>query len=445
MAFHRGARAGALLDGGEHVFLEYRGVLGTEALQVAAGVKTVFDAARAVGHGHDQLRLHHPAAVAHRARDHRHVQRHDSQAALSDARPRELARFLDVAREQRLVDDQVVEQEIAVEAHFFGGGAQLVRAQLHRQLAKGDVAGPGERLLEGNCAVALAVGVGQAVFVVDLVGALAVEGALGDAGDVLQRAGERHDLEYGARGVASLRGAVEQHAVVHLEVLELFGVFGVVLGAGIEREHLAGLIVDDRDRAVVLVGEHVRDVGLQIGVDGERDVAAFALLLEDLRRAVEYVGIEAQQVGGEEGLRAGRHLGIGVADYVGDGPARVAGGRVDAAAIGVAGDEHGSVAIEQVACDHRLFGGVQAGVIGGGEPAAAVGIDGVEEIAAQRREHRQHHAQHGTCVLFELLHGCHASLRRARRHWLSSCSPTAMDTPCRIPSISIQLSMDEPP
>lgn len=134
--------------------------------------------------------------------DHRQVHGHGHEVALAHARPGQLALVLDRLGKDRLVDDQVLEEEVAVKAHALGRGAEPLLPELQRELAEDDVAGLGKGLLQGEGAVPLAVGVDQVHLLRHGIGSLAGEDAVLHPGQVLQRAGQGHDLKDGAGRIA---------------------------------------------------------------------------------------------------------------------------------------------------------------------------------------------------------------------------------------------------
>ena len=286
-----------------------------------------------------------------------------------------------------------------------------------------------------------AAGIGQFHLVGHVCAARAGEGAVLHIGNVFQGAGQRHNFEHRSRRIAPLRRAVDEHAVVR--ILELLRVRRIVFRVGIQQQHLAGFVVDDSHRAVFSLRELLRGKGLQRSVDGQLHIRPAPFFRKELRDAVGQARIEAEQIRRQKGFRAGGHVPLRIADHMGNRPARLVADGVFPLPVRAGCDKHRAVSIGDIAGNHAVFRIPQAGVIGRCEPAPAVGIRRVEQIAAQHGKQRQRCAQHHADIVFHALHA--SSTSRASRHSASSCSPTATDTPCRIPSISIQESMDEPP
>ena len=117
---------------------------GLHGLPVDAGLHGMRGRAHGVFDALDEYGLHHHAAIGHRAGDHRHVLRGGEDFALPHARPDQAAGVFDALREDGVVDHEIAELEVLVEAEVLRRGAQALDAELVGELAEGDVAALGE-------------------------------------------------------------------------------------------------------------------------------------------------------------------------------------------------------------------------------------------------------------------------------------------------------------
>ena len=137
--------------------------------------------------------------------------------------------------------DMVTGQFIADLISWGAIGARTTESQLHRQLGIHPVAGAGEGVGE----IHLSVGVGAGDDLIpDGNAAVAGEGALLHAGQLLQRRSGGDHLEHGAGGVQTGQEPVQIHTlIVAVVVADLRRVGGVEGGVGDHAEDIAGLIV----------------------------------------------------------------------------------------------------------------------------------------------------------------------------------------------------------
>ena len=326
----------------------------------------------------------------------------DQHLALADASPHQAVHAVHGLREGGVVDHEIAELEILVEAEALGGSPQTLQPQLVGQLAEGDIAAALEGVLQIQGAMG---GIARAYDAPALVGPFpgAAERLAGDAGVVLQGRGQRDDLEHRSGGVQPLQAAVQVGGVLHAGGGMAVQVVGVVAGHGHHGQDLAGFVVHHAHRAPVAPGEFIGDVSLQGSVHGDLDAAAYvALAVEQLAQPVHQRGGDVQQRGGVEGLDAGAAHAGGVAHGLGQRPAGGGVLRVLAGAVLGGGGQQVARAVGDVAPD--AVGGPQAAVAHVGGPYAALGEHRHGEPGGQPHEHDHHQGADQAHVSAKLLH-----------------------------------------
>ena len=144
----------------------------------------------------DELRLAEHASVAHRADEAQQGIGADHVGRLADPRPAELRIADELCREAAGSRRDAVQLLRIDKAEVLHIAQQLILPEADRKLREGDVAGIGERLLEG---LRIVLSRADDRNPGNLVLALAVEAELVDVGDVFDDRRGGDELEYGAR------------------------------------------------------------------------------------------------------------------------------------------------------------------------------------------------------------------------------------------------------
>ena len=337
----------------------------------------------------DEARLVHNAAVGDRRGDQRHVHRRGEHAPLTDGRPRQILGAQVVDGVAGIVDDQIAEHEVPVEAHLLRRIAQHLIAEILRERGEGRVAGARECVGQGLHPVRAAVCDGV---VAHGIIARAVKREIVQIGQIFQRGGQRHDFERRAGRIQSLRRAVDERARSLVRQRRIH-VRRVELRHGDHRQNLVRLVIEHDDRAALARGELLADVAGEPLGDRQPDVvAALGRAGKGVGQPLEDAGAEAQQKLRVERVRAGGDLAAAVADHLTDRLARRRAAVVAPPAVLIRIGQHRAVPVGQRAHDDMPLLAADARVIGVRDPAPAVEIDGVAEIRDHQREH-QHQQQ----------------------------------------------------
>ena len=268
-------------------------------------------------------------------------------------------------------------------AHVFD---HVVLPHERGDLGEGDVAGVGQRLFKGlGIVFARAVDLDPG----DIALALAVEAALLDVGDSLDRGGRRHQLEDRAGDEDGGQGAVDKGA------LSRNGVWvGRVDRRGGDHAHeLAGFVVCDEDAALLPVQRGVGGV-VEPRVDIEpRRGGGGAGGAGEQRKALHPV-----PVGGEDARACAPPV---VAGHVVAGRAGQRVGGIEVF-VGREGGQHDAVAVEQLA------GGAGVEAVEGQRPVRAV-VDVAQHIGGEADDDQRGQQQDREGPAGDLFHASSAS------------------------------------
>ena len=241
----RGAPARSGFDGADHFAFQPCGdACADDALAARVAEQRTVSALRR-RHRLNQLRLIHHASVCDDGGNQCHMQRCCQNAPLTDSRPSQILCAQVVDGIAGIVDNQVAEHEILVEAHLLRRLAEHFIAQILRQRGKGCVARVRERIGQALHAVCASIRYGIAA---DRIIARAVKGEVVQIRQVFQCGRHGHDFECRAGRIKPLRCAVDQCARGFIHQCRIH-VRRVELRHGHECQNFVGLVIQHDDRA----------------------------------------------------------------------------------------------------------------------------------------------------------------------------------------------------
>ena len=247
------------------------------------------------------------------------MQRRCQNAPLTDCRPSQILRAQVVDGIAGIVDNQVAEHEILVEAHLLRRLAEHFIAQILRQRGKGCVARVRERIGQALHAMCASVCHGIAA---DRIIARAVKGEVVQIRQVFQRGRHGHDFECRAGRIKPLRCAVDQCARGFIRQCRIH-VRRVELRHGHERQNFVGLVIQHDDRAALIAGKLFADIAREPLGDGQfHIISALCRAGKGIGKPLEDARAEAEQILRVERIRAGGYLAAAVADDLADSLAR---------------------------------------------------------------------------------------------------------------------------
>ena len=311
----------------------------------------------------------------------------------------------------KAIEEEIAEKKIVVEAEILGDRLHIALAQLIAQLGECHVAALRKGRFEIDFAVRLSAAQAGDRPAAEILRAGADERAVEQPGQIVQRRGQRHDLEHRAGGIEPLQAAVEIRRVGHARAQPR----RIVFGHGHHGENLAGLVVHDNRSAVIARGEGARDHARELRVYCQLNVvAARGLSAQPRPRAVDDRAGHAHQRAGEECLHARAGHAHCVAHSLRDGEADRHVGGILPLARRVRIGQHIAVAVGDRSHGDGLFRVVEARVVAAHRPARALRERRIAEPAAGAYEQAQYQRADQAHISSDFLHAASASCLSAR-------------------------------